>query len=92
MAAFTHKAYAMCMDLKITHTGKFVIAAGSERQTASESYNPVLYIGIVNQKSWATQYPMQGRYNKVDDAVAAALHYGIQIITNQIKDIRPPIG
>ncbi|HEV7165762.1 MAG: hypothetical protein ACHQAZ_02435 [Gammaproteobacteria bacterium] len=78
------------MDLKFTHTGKYLIAAGSNRDTLSETFNPVLYISVLTDKGWATQYPMEGRYPKEDEAAAAALHYAIQIITRQIKDIKQP--
>ena len=78
------------MDLKFTQTGKYLIAAGSARDGAAEVFNPVLYISVVGEKGWATQYPMNGRFPKEDEAAAAALHYGIQIITRQVKDIKRP--
>lgn len=78
------------MDLKFTHTGKYLIASGSDRDGNSDSFNPVLYISVLEDKAWATRYPMEGRYAKEDEAAAAALHYGIQIITRQIKNIKQP--
>jgi len=78
------------MDLKITQTGKYLIAAGSQPGTVSAIFNPVLYISIVGDKGWATQYSMDGNYPKEDEAAAAALHYGIQIITRQIKTVKQP--
>lgn len=78
------------MDLKFTQTGKYLIAAGSHRDTGSDSFNPVLYISVLSDKGWATHYPMEGRYPKDEEAAAAALHYAIQIITRQIKDIKQP--
>ena len=78
------------MDFKFTHTGKYLIAAGSEREGSSQHFNPVLYISVLEDTSWATHYPMQGRYPRDEDAVAAALHYAIQIITRQKKDVKQP--
>ena len=78
------------MDLKFTQTGKFLIAAGSHREESAIGFNPVLYISVVGEKGWATRYPMDGRYPKEDEAAAAALHYGIQIITRQIKTVKQP--
>ena len=78
------------MDHKFTQTGKYLIAAGSHRDTASEVFNPVLYISVLGEKGWATRYPMDGRYPKDEEAAAAALHYGIQIITRQIKTVKQP--
>ena len=78
------------MDLKFTHTGKYLIAAGSDREGASDRFSPVLYISVLEDKAWATRYPMEGRYAKEDEAAAAALHYAIQIITRQIKNIKQP--
>ena len=78
------------MDLKFTQTGKFLIAAGSRREGNSDSFNPVLYISVLQDKAWATQYPMEGRYPREEDAAAAALHYAIQIITRQKKDVKQP--
>ena len=77
------------MEFKFTQTGKYVIAAGSEQDTP-EKFNPVLYISVVVEKGWATRYPMAGNYKKDEEAAAAALHYGIQIITRQIKDVARP--
>jgi hypothetical protein len=78
------------MDLKFTQTGKYLIAAGSMREGGSDIFNPVLYISVLEDKVWATQYPMEGRYRKEDEAAAAALHYAIQIITRQRKDVKQP--
>jgi len=78
------------MDLKFTQTGKFLIAAGSQRKGGSDKFDPVLYISIVGDKGWATRYSMDGSYPKEDEAAAAALHYGIQIITRQIKTVKQP--
>lgn len=78
------------MDFKFTHTGKFLIAAGSQREGASDIFNPVLYISVLEDKVWATHYPMEGRYPRGEDAAAAALHYAIQIITRQKKDVKQP--
>jgi hypothetical protein len=78
------------MDLKFTQTGKFLIAAGSQRRGESDKFDPVLYISIVGDKGWATRYSMDGVYPKDDEAAAAALHYGIQIITRQIKTVKQP--
>jgi hypothetical protein len=77
------------MDLKFTQTGKYLIAAGSD-QGKPTVFNPVLYISIVGEKGWATRYPMAGNYAKDEEAAAAALHYGIQIITRQVKDVLRP--
>jgi hypothetical protein len=33
---------------------------------------------------------MDGNYAKDEEAAAAALHYGIQIITRQIKTVKQP--
>ena len=78
------------MDLKFTQTGKFLIAAGSDRESDAPTFNPVLFISVVGDKGWATRYPMQGAYPGENEAAAAALHYGIQIITRQIKTVRQP--
>ena len=43
------------MDLKFTQTGKFLIAAGSQRRGESDKFDPVLYISIVGDKGWATR-------------------------------------
>lgn len=78
------------MDLKFTQTGKYLIAAGSAQDGRPDVFNPVLYISVMGEKGWATRYPMDGKFAKDDDAAAAALHYGIQIITRQIKNISRP--
>ena len=78
------------MDLKFTQTGKYLIAAGSQRQSASDAFSPVLYISVMGEKGWATRYAVDGSYKKDDEAAAAALHYGIQIITRQIKTVKQP--
>ena len=78
------------VDLKFTQTGKYLIAAGSEQHEGRESFSPVLYISLVGGKDWATQYPMPGSYKAEGEAAAAALHYGIQIITRQVRDVPMP--
>jgi len=78
------------MDLKFTQTGKYLIAAGSDREGEVGSFNPVLYISVMGEKGWATHYPMDGNFTGENEAAAAALHYGIQIITRQIKTVRQP--
>ena len=78
------------MDLKFTQTGKYFVAAGSERPEGQGHHSPVLYISVVGAKGWATRYPMAGKFAKDDEAAAAALHYGIQIITRQVRDVLLP--
>ena len=78
------------MELKFTQTGKYLIAAGGHRETEAEAFNPVLYISVMGDKGWARHYPVLGTYRGCEEAAAAALHYGIQIITKQIKDVRQP--
>lgn len=78
------------VDLKFTQTGKYLIAAGSERQEKKESFSPVLYLSLIDGKDWATQYPMRGSYKTQGEAAAAALHYGIQIITRQARVVTLP--
>ncbi len=78
------------MDLKFTQTGKYLIAAGSDREDEAAPFNPVLYISVMGDKGWATRYPMDGRFSGENEAAAAALHYGIQIITRQIKTVKQP--
>jgi hypothetical protein len=78
------------MDLKFTQTGKYLIAAGSERREGQGHFSPVLYISIVGEKGWATHYPLDGKFGREEDAAAAALHYGIQIITRQVRDVLRP--
>ena len=78
------------VDLKFTQTGRYIIAAGSARQPDHESFAPVLYISVVGAKGWATPYPLSGKFAKGEDAAAAALHYGIQVITRQLRDVPLP--
>jgi len=78
------------MGLKFTQMGKYLIAAGSERQEGEASFCPLLYIGIAGGKAWATRYPLDGKFAKDHDAVAAALHHGIQVINLEVKDVLPP--
>ena len=78
------------MDFKFTQTGKYLIAAGCKPDGTSDKVSPLLFISIVGEKGWATHYPMQGSFAKADDAAAAALHYGIQIITRQAKHVARP--
>jgi hypothetical protein len=78
------------MDFKFTQTGKYLIAAGSDREHEAAPFNPVLYISVVGEKGWATRYPMDGSFKGENEAAAAALHYGIQIITRQIKTVKQP--
>jgi len=78
------------MDIKFTQTGKYLIAAGCQSEGKSGSVSPLLFISVVGEKDWATQYPMEGSFAKAEDAAAAALHYGIQIITRQLKHIARP--
>jgi hypothetical protein len=80
----------MRMDLKFTQTGKYLIAAGSDREGEIGKFNPVLYISVMGDNGWATRYPMDGGYTGENEAAAAALHYGIQIITRQIKTVKQP--
>jgi hypothetical protein len=80
----------MSLDLKFTQTGKYLIAAGGEQIEGRDSFRPILYIGIVGDKDWAVRYPVEGKFAKVDDAASAALHYAIQIITRQVKNIPRP--
>lgn len=78
------------VDLKFTQTGKYLIAAGSDRPVGQESFCPVLYISVVGEKGWATHYPLDGKFAKDHEAAAAALHYGIQIITRQVRNVLRP--
>ena len=80
------------LDLKFTQTGRYLIAAGSDREPGGEGFCPVLYIGLVGDKDWAMHYPLAGTFAKSDDAAAAALHYGIQIITRQVRNVPLPGG
>lgn len=78
------------VDLKFTQTGKYVIAAGSDRPAGQESFRPVLYMSLVGDRGWATHYPLEGKFAQSEEAAAAALHYGIQIITRQVRDVPRP--
>ena len=78
------------MDLKFTQTGKYLIAAGCDKREGQASFRPVLYISVVGEKGWATHYPLDGKFPNEADAAAAALHYGIQIITRQVRDVLLP--
>lgn len=78
------------MEFKFTHTGKYLIAAGSRCDGGSKPFSPLLYISVLEDPDWATPYPMEGRYAREDEAAAAALHYAIQIITRQRKDVKQP--
>ena len=78
------------VDLKFTQTGKYLIAAGSDRPAGPGLFCPVLYISVAGEKSWAVHYPLEGAFPSGEDAAAAALHYGIQIITRQLRDVPPP--
>jgi len=78
------------VDLKFTQTGKYLIAAGSDRPEGQEWFCPVLYISVVGDKAWATHYPLDGKFANDHEAAAAALHYGIQIITRQAKGVLRP--
>jgi hypothetical protein len=80
------------MSLKFTQTGRYLIAAGSERRPGHDSFTPVLYISVVGDKGWAMNYPLAGKFAKDEEAAAAALHYGIQIITRQVRDVALPGG
>ena len=78
------------VNLKFTKTGKYLIAAGSDRQAGWETFSPVLYISVVGGKGWAMHYPLDGKFANDDEAAAAAFHYGIQIITRQMRDVSRP--
>ena len=78
------------VDLKFTQTGKYLIAAGSDRPDGQAHFTPVLYISLIGEKGWATHYPLDGKFQKDEDAAAAALHYGIQIITRQLRHVPRP--
>lgn len=90
LAAAQPPERSIAVDLKFTRTGKYLIAAGSERREGTESFSPVLYLSLIDGKDWATQYPMRGSYKSEGEAAAAALHYGIQIITRQARDVSLP--
>ena len=81
---------SVSVDLKFTQTGKFLIAAGSDRPEGQGHFSPVLYISLVGEKGWAMHYPLDGKFQRDEDAAAAALHYGIQIINRQVRDVRRP--
>ena len=81
---------SISVDLKFTQTGKYLIAAGSDRPEGQDYFSPVLYISVVGEKGWATHYPLEGKFAKDEEAAAAAMHYGIQIITRQIRDVLRP--
>ena len=78
------------VDLKFTQTGRYLIAAGSDRRESEDVFCPVLYISLVGSKGWATHYPLVGKFAKSDDAAAAALHYGIQLVTRQVRNVPLP--
>ena len=78
------------MDIKFTQSGKYLIAAGSKQQEGEEIFSPVLYISAIGEKGWATHYPLDGKFAKDADASAAALHYGIQIVTHQVAGVSRP--
>lgn len=78
------------MNLKFTQTGKYLIAAGCQQNGVSDAVSPLLFISVIGAKGWATHYPMQGSYRNGEEASAAALHYGIRIITRQCKEVARP--
>ena len=78
------------VDLKFTQTGKYLIAAGSDRQDGQAHFTPVLYISLVGDKGWAMHYPLDGKFTKDEEAAAAALSYGIRLITRQVKGVPLP--
>lgn len=78
------------MNLKFTQTGKYLIAAGWQHSGTSDRISPLLFISVVGEKGWATPYPMEGSFAKDEEATAAALHYAIQIITRQCRDVARP--
>jgi hypothetical protein len=78
------------VDLKFTQTGRYLIAAGSDRQQGHDFYCPVLYISVIGDKGWARHYPLEGKFARDEEAAAAALHYGIQIITRQVRTVPRP--
>ena len=89
-SATTSSEHGLPVQFKFTQTGKYFVAAGSEWHEAREAYSPVLYISVVGESGWATQYPMRGSFKGEDEAAAAALHYAIQIITRQAKNVLRP--
>ena len=77
------------VDLKFTQTGRYLIAAGSQRQTGGR-FCPVLYISLVGEKGWAMHYPLDGKFASEEEAAAAAFHFGIQIINRQVRHVPLP--
>lgn len=78
------------MGLKFAQRGKYLIAAGSECRKGEDSFSPLLYISVAGGKGWATRYQLDGKHKQDQDAAAAALHYGMQIINLEVKDVLPP--
>lgn len=78
------------VDLKFTQTGRYLIAAGSDRPDGQAHYCPVLYISVIGDKGWARHYPLDGKFKDADEAAAAALHYGIQLVTRQVRHVPLP--
>ena len=78
------------VDLKFTQTGRYLVAAGSDRPEGQQHYSPVLYISVVGAKGWAMHYPLHGKFAQAEEAAAAAFHYGIQIINRQVRDVPLP--
>ena len=81
---------SIAVQFKFTQTGKYLVAAGSEWHEARGVFTPVLYMNVVGESGWATQYPRRGSFKDEDEAAAAALHYAIQIITRQVKHVPRP--
>lgn len=78
------------VDLKFTQTGRYLIAAGSDRPEGSGHYCPVLYISVIADKGWARHYPLDGKFKSADEAAAAAFHYGIRLVTRQVRHVPLP--
>jgi hypothetical protein len=78
------------MGLKFSQMGRYLIAAGSECLKGETSFSPLLYISVAGGKGWATRYRLDGKHKKDQDAAAAALHYGAQVINLEVKDVFPP--
>lgn len=78
------------MGLKFTQMGKYLIAAGSECRKGEAAFSPLLYISVAGGKGWATRYVLDGKHKRDQDAAAAALHYGTQVINLEVKDVFPP--